>query len=422
MNRYTLVLCLLVTLQCWHGVAHADTQELEITIDQQDLYVTQYPARGEQLIIWIAPGYGTHQRAFNISEKLTQRGIEVWHVDLAESLFLPKNTSVMRAFDGKYVAGLIEAAYKKTGKKITLLTRSYGALPLLRGARLWQQRHQYDNSDYLNGAILFSPELYSSVPALGLPPVYSDISYSTNIPIMISQAGKRGNRWQLGSLLNNLREGGAEVFLRIQKGVIGLFYLGDTSDHAKKILKELPQQIDTDIRLLSSLTVPRTVSKLSELPEVNAHGLDNSLKKFKGNAVPLPLNLMTAKGQRFKRTDYSGKLTVVNFWATWCPPCVEEIPSLNNLRKKMQGKPFELISVNYAENEQIVKKFLKRVNVDFPVLLDESGQVSADWHVLVYPSTFVITPTGEIEYGVNGAILWDSTEVVSKLKSLMTVD
>ena len=85
----------------------------------------------------------------------------------------------------------------------------------------------------------------------------------------------------------------------------------------------------------------------------------------------------------------------------------------------MKGKPFELISVNYAESEQRVKAFLKKVDVDFPVLLDETGRVSAKWNVLVYPSTFVISPNGKITHGVNGAILWDSPEVVQQLNELM---
>ena len=381
--------------------------------------MTRYPATGEELVIWIAPGYGSHQRSKKISEKLVKYGVEVWHVDLADSLFLPKNTTTMRGFNGSYVASLIDAAYKKTGKRITLLTRSYGALPLLRGARVWQQRHQQDNSHYLNGAILFSPELYSTVPALGLPPVYADIAYSTNIPIMIYQAGKRGNRWQLTGLLENLRKGGAQVFFRIKKDVIGLFYSGDTSSNTTLILKDIPVEVTKDIKLLSWLDVPKETIQLAPASKSTTNGLDISLKKFKGNRLPLALNLKTINGQQFKRDNYLGKVTVVNFWATWCPPCVEEIPSLNNLRRKMQGKPFELISVNYAESEQAVKQFLKKVNVDFPVLLDESGRVSSDWQVLVYPSTFVITPSGKIEYGVNGAILWDSPEVVDTLKGLL---
>jgi len=419
MNCYKFRFVALLICLFMQNAANAKIEEIEVPVNEQALFVTRHVAEGQQLIIWIAPGYGTNQRSLAISEKLVERGIEVWHVDLADSLFLPKNTSTMRGLDGNYVASLIEAAYEQTGKQITLLTRSYGALPLLRGARIWQQRHLDDEINYLKGAILFSPELYSTVPALGLPPVYSDISFSTNIPIVIYQAGKRGNRWQLGELIGNLRSGGSELFFRLKKGVIGLFYSGDTSTNTESVLKNIPAEIEMDIRLLNLLTLPKKVVELKGVVDQPKLGLDNNLKEFKGDFKPLALNLLTARGERFSRNNFIGKVTVVNFWATWCPPCVEEIPSLNNLRQQMQGTQFELISVNYAEDKEVVRQFLERVNVDFPVLLDETGSVSADWRVLVYPSTFVITPAGKIKYGVNGAILWDSPEVITELKALL---
>ena len=85
----------------------------------------------------------------------------------------------------------------------------------------------------------------------------------------------------------------------------------------------------------------------------------------------------------------------------------------------MQGKPFELVSVDYAEDAGLVREFLHTVEVDFPVLLDADGRVSASWNVLVYPSSFVIGPDGRIVYGVNGAIHWDDPAVVAQLDALV---
>ena len=417
-SKYILVS--LVLWFCNQSMAiAAEIEEIEVPINEQELFVTRHLASGQHIVIWVAPGYGSHQRSFEISKELVKRGVEVWHVDLADSLFLPKNTSTMRNIDGSYIAGLIDAAYKSTGKTITLLTRSYGAIPVLRGARAWQQRHQDDNASYLNGAILFSPEMYETIPALGLPPIYTDITYASNIPIMLYQAGNRSNRWQLEGLLENLEQGGAPVFVRFKQGVTGMFYLGDTSATTKSMLSLLPDELASDLELLNKLAAPKQVVALPENTQAKNHGLDSKLKSFKGEPLPLPLDLVSAKRKYFVRDNYKGKVTVVNFWATWCPPCVEEIPSLNNLRKEMKGKPFELISVNYAEDRQRVEKFLRQVNVDFPVLLDETGRVSADWNVLVYPSTFVISPKGKITHGVNGAILWDSPEVITQLNDLM---
>ena len=121
-------------------------------------------------------------------------------------------------------------------------------------------------------------------------------------------------------------------------------------------------------------------------------------------------------------TINQGKVSLVNFWASWCGPCVEEIPSLNRLRQKMVAKSFELISVNYAESNSTMQAFLRRVQVDFPVLMDRSGEVAANWNVMAFPSTFVIGKDGRIVYGVNAAIEWDSPEIIAQLNALIDSD
>ena len=85
----------------------------------------------------------------------------------------------------------------------------------------------------------------------------------------------------------------------------------------------------------------------------------------------------------------------------------------------MSNLPFELISINYAEEQETILEFLKKVKVEFPVLLDKNGGFAKKWHVITYPSTFVIDKKGKIKYGVNAAIEWDDPEVVEKIKSLL---
>ena len=131
------------------------------------------------------------------------------------------------------------------------------------------------------------------------------------------------------------------------------------------------------------------------------------------------IDLYDSNKQHYLRKDYSGKVTIVNFWASWYPPCVEEIPSLNRLRKQMENDNMELISINYAEDPARIHQFLKNVNVEFPVLMDATGEVAAQWKVYVYPSTFVIDSNGKIRYGINAAIHWDSPEVITKLRALL---
>ena len=85
----------------------------------------------------------------------------------------------------------------------------------------------------------------------------------------------------------------------------------------------------------------------------------------------------------------------------------------------MKGLPFELISINYAEDRKNILDFMEKVNVEFSVLLDQDGSFANTWNIIAYPSTFVIGTDGEIKYGVNAAIEWDDPEVVAKIKALL---
>ena len=402
---------------------HAQTPagELSIVVADQELTVHHYPADGSHLVIWLMPGLGEPTRMFETSDKLSAMGIEVWLVDLAESLFLTRGPQTMRSIDGKYVAGLIESAHQQTGKTISLIGRSYSAIPALRGVRDWQEQQARKNADtaYLAGAILFSPELYATIPSLGLEPMFEPIVDATNAPIVLHQAEKRGNRWQLDKLVSRLESGGATVYVRLQPGVTGLFYDGDESPATLKTLQSAPSEIARNIRLLERTPTPSHAPPLPDMIAPSTHGLDSELKPYRGNPLPMAISLADAEGSVLSRNDYREKVTVVNFWATWCRPCVEEIPSLNHLRQQMAGEPFELISINYAERANQIQRFLRQVQVDFPVLLDEDGTESAKWNVLVFPSTFVIGPDGRIVYGVNGAIHWDAPDVVKQLKALL---
>ena len=407
--------CLLLAVTAVQAIESAE--EISVEVKDTELSLLRFAAEGEHLIILVSPGFGDQRRSYDIARSISRHGIEVWHIDLAESLFLPQSTGTLRALDGSYVAALVSAAHRQTGKHITLMTRSYAALPVLRGARLWQA--QAGKTDVLTGAILFSPELYSEIPSLGLDPVYDPIATSTNIPIMLYQSGRRGNRWQLDKTLENLQSGGAAVYLRLLPDVTGVFYSQDTEAETLALLETLPQEIERVVDMLERIPTPLAVNALPAGEVSTKSSVDMTLKPFAGEMAPVAIDLTQVSGERFTRNNFKGKVTVVNFWASWCGPCVEEIPALNRLREHMQGRAFELISINYAEKPEQVREFLDSVQVDFPVLLDRDGSYSARWNVLVYPATFVINTDGVIVYGVNGAIEWDSPEIINKLKALL---
>lgn len=391
---------------------------LKLEVLNEEFTIPHYSASGEQLLIYVAPGYGFNERGDSMAKALAALGIEVWMVDLADNLFLPRGNKAIRSINDQYLASIIEQAHTQSGKNITLFTSSYGAIPVLQGARRWQLNHPKLEKSYLNGAILFSPELYLGVPALGVDPDFVPVTSASNIPIMIYQSEYRNNRWQLDNVIHNLEKGGATVYRKILLGITSFFYKLDTAPNTLKALRDIPGEIPRVIQLLDSSPRPSIATTMPQAKSSKQVGLDTQLKLFQGNKTAFALDLMNINGNRIVRNNYSGKVTVVNFWATWCPPCVKEIPSLNRLSAKMSGHNFELISINFAEQKTIITEFLKKVNVEFPVLLDEKGQTSAKWNTITLPSTFVIGPDGKIIYGVNAAIEWDSPEVIEALQKL----
>ena len=380
-----------------------------------DINVEHFPATGKYLMIWLAPEYGLRPGHRSLSRRLSEQNIEVWLTDIVQSLFLPQSTQSIKQLDSNYVADLIESAYKKTGKKIILAGDSYAAISALMGINQWQQRTQTES--YLIGAVLFSPYTYAYIPPLGLVPEYMPVVSSTNVPIMIYQAEKSGTTGQFRVLLEKLQQHDNPVYVKFVPDVMSLFFHQEQTAELKNHINTLPSNIKKMITVLEKHEFPDKAVALNELKN-NESGIDIFLKEFKGNKTPLAINLKDVHGNTVTKDDYKGQITVVNFWATWCPPCVQEIPSLNRLKMKMSGLPFELISINYAEDNKTILDFMKDVNVEFPVLLDQAGNFAKQWNVITYPSTFVIDTQGEIRYGVNAAIEWDDPEFIQKIKSL----
>lgn len=392
----------------------------EITVvakDGTEINLYHYPAKGEYLLLWVASGYPMSPRIFSMLSSLADNGIEVWLVDFSEVLFQPRSSNFLRNLKAEYVTDIIESAHKRTGKKIVAMARAYGAIPVLRGATLWQQRNRDKN--YLSGIVLFSPDLYQSIPELGLEPEYVPVTRNSTIPMMIYQAKSRGTYSQLKRLLREITRTNNAVYFNVLSGVSGIFYRNDLSEETRAMLGRMPIELPGIFKLLDKTHRGRPLSGFRLSKSTAGSRMDIRLKIFKGNPEPAVIRLYDVNKTPIELSDYKGQVTVVNFWATWCPPCIHEIPSLNRLRAKMKGRKFRLISINSAEPPKIVKAFLKRVNVEFPVLMDINGSVSGQWNVVTFPSTFVIGSDGKIHYGVNAAIEWDSPEVINKLESLL---
>jgi thiol-disulfide isomerase/thioredoxin len=144
------------------------------------------------------------------------------------------------------------------------------------------------------------------------------------------------------------------------------------------------------------------------------------LKPWSGGPTP-GLELRELDGRGHRLADYRGKVVLVNFWATWCVPCRDEMPSIQRLKERLAGKPFVVLAVNLDEPEVRVRKFLSQMKVDFTILLDPEKKAARAWKARILPASFVIGPEGRIRYSLVGELDWDHDHVVSRVAELLPV-
>lgn len=143
-----------------------------------------------------------------------------------------------------------------------------------------------------------------------------------------------------------------------------------------------------------------------------------NLKPVNGDLDAPPLVLKDLQGKTHDLKDYRGQVVLVQFWATYCGPCRQEMPSMNHMMTKMGDTPFKILAVDMGETEAEVKQFVSEVKPEFTILMDEEGTSIGDWRVFAAPSNFIVGPEGKIKYTLFGGVEWDSDELIEKIKAV----
>ena len=137
-------------------------------------------------------------------------------------------------------------------------------------------------------------------------------------------------------------------------------------------------------------------------------------------ATPAPeLKAQDLTGAPQTLAAYRGKVVVLNFWASWCPPCLREMPSMERLRAKMAGRPLAIVAVDSAETREEVNAYLSRMKLGFPILLDPEGSNTRRWKVFALPTTFLLDAEGRVRYALTGPTEWDEGEALGVIESLL---
>jgi peroxiredoxin len=150
-------------------------------------------------------------------------------------------------------------------------------------------------------------------------------------------------------------------------------------------------------------------------------GAAADLETWSGGPAPA-LELRGLDGKPYRLADLRGNVVLINFWATWCAPCREEMPSIQHLTQRLAGRPFLALAVNLDEPETRIRRFLSESSLDLTVLLDPGRQAAKAWNARILPASFVVGTDGAIRYNVVGEIDWNDEQVARRISRLLPAE
>jgi len=143
---------------------------------------------------------------------------------------------------------------------------------------------------------------------------------------------------------------------------------------------------------------------------------DNVVKA--GDTAP-DFSVQTQKGKTLTTRDFGGKLLLVNFWATWCPPCVEETPSLNEFAQQMAPKGLVVLGVSIDKDQKAYNEFLGRYSIQYQTALDPVQAISGSFGTFGWPESYLIDTKGKVVEKFVGPVNWTSEQMIQHVQSLL---
>jgi cytochrome c biogenesis protein CcmG/thiol:disulfide interchange protein DsbE len=137
-----------------------------------------------------------------------------------------------------------------------------------------------------------------------------------------------------------------------------------------------------------------------------------------GDKAP-DFHLTTDSGRTISRSDFGGRLLVLNFWATWCPPCVQEMPSLDEFQRRLASSGVVVLGVSVDRSERAYKEFLEKAKVTFLTARDPSAEISGAYGTFKFPETYIIDASGRVVQKHIGPEVWTDENLIRQIQALL---
>ncbi|MGK0674396.1 MAG: TlpA disulfide reductase family protein [Halothiobacillaceae bacterium] len=398
------------------GPVHAKEQVLRAGEVEWGVSVVE-AQQPRAVLLWLPSEHGVQEGQRRVAEALAAHGIETWLVDPFTTWMLPVSESSLMALPVDGLAHAIEAAAAQAPAPLILVSHDRGSVPLLEALRRWQRAHPGDAR--VRGVLLITPNLFLETPAPGQAARLTPAARRTNLPLFLIQPELSTTALRLPELLEALSS--ARVYWRgVPEARDRFFFRSDATVEELTQAERLPGWMAQGVQRLLREAVPATAVKGEDEPiEPTASPHQRGWVVVGERPLPPALALPGLDGAGHDLAALRGKVVLVNFWASWCPPCVHEMPSMQQLWQDLHGQGLEILAVNLGEKEPTVRDFVARHRLGFSILLDPARMAAKAWQVYAYPTSFLIDRQGRIRLAVAGGVDWNEPGVRTSIRALL---
>lgn len=406
----------------WSGGAVLASSTLEITVGDLDIPLHHYAGddTDSPALLWLPSSRGIQPPMHSVASDLAALGISVWIPDLHMAYFVDVGRASLKAFKDQDIAALMQAIHARDGRELVVMGGYRSTRNVLGSIRAAQKS---SHPMPVRGAILTSPQVFLPNPRPGSAAPLMPVVKQTNIPIYVIQPEVSTQRWRAENIYEALQLGGSQVFLHYFPETHAGFMMRPEDDLTRLDLEnraDAPFFLSRAMSLLASLEKPATaVAGSEQAPRQKADGNRFGLKSLTGTP-PTSLELNDLAGEAVSLEQFAGSITLVSFWASWCEPCIRELPSLQRFYQQYRHRNLEVVTVNVGETRERIDPVLKEFGMDqYAILFDPRGEEMKRWNVYGFPTNFVLGGDGAFRLGSFGAVEWDSDEVKALVEPLL---